>query len=190
MIDFEKITRIDDMEIEPATLVFTEKVREWCKLPYPGYKHGCPSNCEARNTPTSEWEKRVKNNHDVFTLVWIELDFAEYKRLRKMDHENWSERMLGNSRHWQNSVKSLLSAYLTENYPLCDTCASCLGAGSGLKGQPSMEACGIFVFNTLVKNGIKFEKKPMTKDLMVTLVMENSRTRKPMTLDKFFGVKT
>lgn len=191
-IDFTTMMKFDEKKIEPETLIFTEKVREWCKIPYPGanHKYGCPNDCPARKIPASVFEKDVKENYDTFFLIWSELDFTRYKELRAVEHNDWSPAQVKSVYYWQNSVKSILSKHIAKTHPDCDSCSSCLGAGSGFGESPSMEAAGIFVFATLVKNHIPFEKKPVTKILTVALAMEQTRSSSGrMTLDSFIGGK-
>jgi hypothetical protein len=168
VINFEKLVVVREKRIDPSTLLFTEKTRKWCRLPYPGHRDGCPNHCQACNTPSVEWERRIKSKHDEFVIVMADFDFQRYKDKRRFEHPAWSERQLGNSRHWQKSIKAILVMYIHSRYPYYDF----LGAGSGIDGKPSMEAAGINVFGTLARNKIPFEKKPVNKVLMVALVMK------------------
>jgi hypothetical protein len=162
------IVIIHDKIIDPASLIFTEKVREYCNYPYPGHPNGCPAKCSARLIPARFCEEWVKNKHDLFILSWAELDFKAYKKRRRRANEHLSDNQVKCVLYWQGAVKKILKDHVFSTYPDHDVFGT--GAGFGTSMQ-SMEAHGILVYAALVKNKIKFEKKPKNKVILVALVM-------------------
>lgn len=164
---------INRKKINIETIIFYPEVRDLCKRPYPNHKEGCPNQEKCRNAPYFN-EILSQGNYAHFYLIWATFDFLEYKRLRREIHPEWSEAQLGNSRHWQNSVKSILRNEVNEIYSI-NKAFYVLGSG-GIISFPfqkkvySMEATGINVFSTLKKNAISFELKPKTKILLCFLI--------------------
>lgn len=183
-------------KIAKESIMITEKTSLWCQLPYKGYKNGCPNYGDNSTCPPHEYSFRLLiNQYQMFYLIYAKIDFVGYKNERKIAHPNWSERQLGNPRHWQASVKKMLREELKKIYSLNRTKKLYLCAcGSGFKDKAftsrqkvySMESLQIDVFNTLKKNLIEFEIKPVKKVLLVCLLSSDKKLiLKTPTIDQY-----
>jgi len=180
-VNFNDLTKIHVKKIEKNTIIFTEKTRKWCKLPYKNNKKGCPNyNTNDLCPPKSKYMQKLTNKFNHFYLVYIEFNFKLYKQLRSKLHPNWKEGMLGNLLYWQRPVTNILRDKIEELIQLNKYNTLYLfGSGSGKayiklgllqKQVYSMESAGIYVFGTLKNNNIDFEVKPKNKILLVSLL--------------------
>lgn len=182
-MDIQNLVSIEIKEIPKKTITFSEKVQEYCKLPYDGHPKGCINYGKKKTCPPQQpFRKDVLENYSTFVLALASFDFKKYKQEMKKLHPLWSEKQLANVIYWQNSVKTLLKNKLREY-----SFEEIFGAGSGFWGRPSMEAVGINVFHTLKLNGIPFEMKPKDKIVMVALMMFKGKMKKQTSLLAFLG---
>ena len=185
MIDFKKLVKIKWKEIREKTIISYPEIEDLCYRSYPNHKKGCPNidKCYHLNIPNFEIISEYgKYNH--FYLIYAKFDFKQYKKLRKKEHSNWSEKQVKCVLYWQKSVKKLLSEFINlliltkqNNY--------ILGCGSGLninfqKRVGSMENSNINVFSTCKLNNIKLEINPENVIYLVCLLC----TKKPITFKK------
>ncbi len=163
------ITKIKILRVPRNTIKFTKKTHIWCTLPYPGHPKGCPNY--KKNLLCPPYTKIMENclkNYNYFYLIYAVFNLYRYKNYMLKKHPNWTERKASCLLYWQNSVKKILKDFITNLYlnnPNCSLYLFC--SGSGLKSKSfkqetvySMEAVGINVINTLIKNGINIEIKP------------------------------
>jgi predicted metal-binding protein len=185
-IDFKKLVTIREMVIPRETVIFTRKTRKWCRLPYPGHRSGCPNVGKSDTCPLAcGYREEVMEKYNIFTLVYATFDFKTYKKMRKKQHPEWSEKQVKNVLYWQGSVKKLLKEYIKKNHDgMYD---ELFGAGSGFWGKPSMEAAGIYVLGTLKKNDIPFEVKPENVTVMVSLLMSVKKKREKFVKLEYFA---
>ena len=134
------------LKITRETIVFNKDLRKYCVTCINFKKPLCPPK-------VPYWEPLIDRFFQ-FRLVYVKFDFAKYKESWRKIRPLWSEGQLGNSRHWQKTVKGYLGRYISNfHYEYM------LGCGAGLRGFPSMEAVGINVFDTCEKNDIVLEGK-------------------------------
>jgi predicted metal-binding protein len=162
-IHLRPLTTFHDKKIKKNTIVFDRRLRKYCVSCINFKKNPlCP--------PQFPYSERLLSYYTKFRLVYVKLDFAKYKKLREKDHPNWSDKQLGNSRHWQSSLKVLLRRHISQFFY-----KDILTCGSGLLGHGSMEAGGCNVFETCENNGIYLEGKflkPIERYIhLVTLLM-------------------
>lgn len=187
-IDFELLTKLNSKTIQKSSIVFSEECHrgDWCLRPYDRHPKGCPNYNKELCPPHSPYFKKEVDNYKHFYLVYIIFDFKEYKNLRREKHKEWSERQLGNRRHWQNSVKKLLKEEVLRIYGLNRqnirkyllSCGSGFNNNSFKKHQDkvySMEAVGINVLSTLGLNKIKYKRNPEDFINLVCLLCSNER---------------
>ena len=168
-MDFNNLVEIHEKEIPGSSIVFTELTRKWCQLPYENHKKGCPNFNKNDTCPSRcKYRKDILEKYDKFTLVYAVFNFQQYKEIRMKEHPDWSEKQAGCVLYWQSSIKKMLKGHIRHiKYD------EMLGTGSGFWKYSSMEAAGIYVFKTLLNNGIRdFEIKPKTRIFMVVLLME------------------
>jgi predicted metal-binding protein len=137
----------------------------WCQRKYPRHSKGCPNYNKSDNCPPNvPHGKDQALQYGRYTLIWAHFDLHQFKEIRRTEHPDWSERQLGNSRHWQNQLKRMMRDYIREQFNFEPDSESTdvilFGAGSGFWNRPSMEAVGINVLSTLKKNKIKYLIKP------------------------------
>lgn len=172
---------ISARRIDPSTILFSEKVRSYCKYPYPmpnpTHPDGCPNY--GKNPlcpPNSRYRTDILTIYDIFVLVWVRFDISAYTEMMKSRHAGWTTPQLRNSRLWQGTVKKSLRDFISRKFLYID---EVLGAGSGFPGCQSMESAGINVFTTLSRNKISFDKKAKEHVTLVALLLMDSR--KPRT---------
>jgi DNA modification methylase/predicted metal-binding protein len=187
-IEFEPLTMLKSKTIQKSSIVFSEECHrgDWCLRPYDRHPKGCPNYNKELCPPHSPYFKKEVDNYKYFCLIYIVFDFKEYKNLRREKHKDWSERQLGNRRHWQNSVKKLLKDEILRIYGLNRqnirkyllSCGSGFNNNSFKKYQDkvySMEAVGINVLSTLGLNKIKYKRNPKNFVNLVCLLCSNER---------------
>lgn len=159
----EPIFTFDSKDIKKETLVFTPETWKWCRNKYRKHPKGCPNFGHAESCPPNVMYQIAKvRSFGAFTLVWITFNFKRYKELRKEQHPDWQDGMLGNSRHWQGAIKKLFYAHIiktfTQKLPKRGATVDpdfILGCGSGFKfGVQSCESAGLNVYATCAKNQI------------------------------------
>ena len=166
---------VHSKRIEPETIVFSEKVRTYCKYPYPmpnpTHPDGCPNY--GKNPlcpPNAPYRPEIKERYDTFVIAYVRFDIEKYVELIRPRFPKWSIGQLRNSRLWQPKVKSILKDHVNTFKP-----DEILGAGSGFTNCQSMESAGINVFATLVKNKIPFDKKAKKIITLVALLLIDSK---------------
>lgn len=164
-IDFDKLIVPGIKQIDRSTIVMNRCVRAWCCLPYSRHPKGCPKfNVNPLCPPVAPYRGDITKRYDEFFLIYVRFDMEQYIALRKTIHPDYSTAQLRNLIYWQKSVKKRLNDAITKSrikYKEVFT------TGTGMNGNQSMESAGVFVFATLQRNQIPFERKA---DKFVTLV--------------------
>jgi len=179
-INFHDLVSIGVKQIREYSIVNYDYIKELCARPYPGYPDGCPNRFKCRTLGIRPFEEiKQRGKFDEYYLIYARFDFKTYKELRRDQHPDWSDKQLGNSRHWQAAVKKKITTMI-ENATIPST-DYVLGCGSGLKLKHqqivgSMENACINVFSTMRKNGIKdMEVRPENVIYLVCLLCRNTR---------------
>lgn len=94
--------------VEP---VYAPKVRNHCRLSYPGHPRGCPNwgrrpDCPPKSPPL----RRVLDLARPVWLVGVAFDLGEHARRMQVKHPAWSERQCRNLLYWQGPVRVALEA--------------------------------------------------------------------------------
>jgi len=168
MVICERFVNLDANVIDKSTIVFSQQVREWCKLPYPGYPNGCPNY--GKNPlcpPNSPYRADVLCKNAVFTLVTATFDIVPYAAKTKELHPEFSDKQARNSRLWQSSIKRMLSDKILNEIPYTDI----LGTGGGLLGYQSAESGGVDMFATFQRNSIPFDKTAMQLIVLAAIII-------------------
>ena len=136
--------------IELNEVVYDIRARDgtWCALSYPGHPKGCPNFpwCPAKHKDF----KTIEGNY-VWYAVIEEFDLASHAEKMKRIHPAWSERQCRNLLYWQGLLRVRLERKAME---------------VKFKFKPPgvilniPEACGIDVFETMSRIGVKIDRYP------------------------------
>jgi predicted metal-binding protein len=144
-------------------LAVDEQVRDWCRLPYPGHKKGCPNWNKSSTCPPIV--SLVNNIFDLSAEHWFAItDFniqEQSIRMKKM-HPGWSDQQSRCCLYWQNTVRKNLTKMCKEFI----SSAKLLGYSYTL----IPEAMGVNVFKTMHRIGIKMRKNPQDILYKVALI--------------------
>ena len=157
-------------------LKIEERVRHFCKLPYPNHPHGCPNYNQTHFCPPQI--PMVDEFIDLNRQHWFvicEFDLGFHMRTMKVKHPDWSEKQLANVYYWQNSVRSRLRIE-TEGF---------------IKDKQDInlvytllpEAMGVNVFRTVIPLGLKIKARPKKMVYKIALVGYDA---KQISLEEFF----
>jgi predicted metal-binding protein len=183
---------VREKDVQASSIVFTEKAREWCKLPYPMPKPDHPRGCPnyGKNPlcpPNSPYRADILVKFKKFKIVYAVFDFKRYKELVREQHPAWSDRQVENVLYWQSAVKKVLKQRVFGDYHHVVKGGAVLCAGSGFENCQSMESGGIDVFASLKNNDIPIERHPENVVTLVALVAWNDpkpeRNKHPSLLD-------
>lgn len=177
-MEFGKLTKIHWKEIKEDTIIRYPEVKDLCYYAYPRHPKGCPNVEKCYNAPDFDTIIDFGEQYECYYLLWIDFNFKEYKKLRREEHPEWSERQIRSVLYWQNSIKKLLKNKI-ESIAKRNEISYVFGCGSGFslsfqKIIYSMESTGINVFSTLKLNKINFELKPKDKIILCCLLCSNS----------------
>lgn len=127
-----------------GTLVIDIRAREWCRLPYPGHKKGCPNyHCSPLCPPHVQVVGEVFDLSQKHWFVVEPFNLGDHARRMRAKHPQWTERQCRNCLYWQSGVRKELRA-------------ACEGSFYTL----TPEAMGVDVFKTAAKHGIVLERNP------------------------------
>jgi len=202
-IDYKELTKIKTKKIPKISIIFSEECYkgEWCLRPYDRHPNGCPNYNKKLCPPNTFYFKERVDEYDYFYLIYIIFNFKKYKDLRRKKHEDWSEKQLGNRRHWQSSVKKLLKEEILKIYGMNRQNKNkyLLSCGSGFNNSSfkkyqnnvfSMEAVGINVLSTLGLNKIEYKRNPETYINLVCLLCSKEKIvfeRKQLKINEMFS---
>jgi len=180
LISLSDLVTIKPMEIKKETIVFSPKVREWCKLGKVCPNYGTSPSCP----PNAPYRKEILDQYTHFVLVHATFDLGAFKASMQAQHPDWSEKMCGNSRYWQKGVKAMMRDWIKDKHLPYD---DLLGCGSGFMGKQSQESAGIFVLRMYHRNRIPYEVKPRRKVVLSALLMSKERKKpaRSTNLDEF-----
>ncbi len=158
--DLEKYcTRINEEElthakqIDPSTVVTAPWVRLKCQFGCPGYDR---SYCCPPNTPKHDETRAVLDSYHRAILFHIEALLAEERGKRIREHYKMLTDMEGDL-----FKEGYYKAFLLLSGPcrLCKECSYLKDDPCILRNnaRPSMEACGIDVYQTARNNGFRIE---------------------------------
>ena len=202
-INYRELTKVRAKKIPKNSIIFSEECYkgEWCLRPYDRHPKGCPNYNKELCPPNTFYFKERVDEYDYFYLIYIVFDFKGYKDLRREEHKDWSEKQLGNRRHWQNSVKKVLKDEILKIYGLNrqNPIKYLLGCGSGFGNRSfkkyqdkvfSMEAVGINVLSTLGLNKINYKRNPENQINLICLLCSKEKIvleRKQLKINEMFS---
>jgi predicted metal-binding protein len=134
-----------------GSLVVQERVREWCKLPYPNHPRGCPKYNHSEECPPKA--KHVQEVFDLYQQHWFAVeafDLSRQTRVMAERHPEWSERQCRCCLYWQGGVRKRLR----------ETCERLVNELPGFIYTLNPEAMGVNVFRTAHRHGLMIRKNP------------------------------
>ena len=88
-------------------LVWTEKIRDLCALPYPNHPKGCPNYGEKCPLDGPYIDRYLDLNCPVW-LVHSEFNLKAHVEKMRQKHGDWTERQLRNVLYWQSKSRKQL----------------------------------------------------------------------------------
>lgn len=137
------------------------RAKNWCKLPYPAHKDGCPNYNKNKLCPPNspDVDKFIK----IYRKHWFIVEYfniKEFENKMKIKHPEWSKKQCRCLLYWQKGVKSRLTKkalkFINGNDELIYTLLP--------------EALGVHVFKTAESLKIPIEKKPKDWIIKIALV--------------------
>ena len=143
----------DAKSIQSSSIITAEWVRLKCQFGCPNYgtRYCCPPD-----TPTPEQTRAVINNYERGILIHYKSDYSPDRRKHQdifLDKLRDLEIEMFHDGYYKAFI--LLSGYCT----LCKECGKVKGnpCKFGYRARPSMEACGIDVFQTARNNAFPID---------------------------------
>lgn len=161
------IESIDRYEVTEK-LVIDYRSREWCKLPYPDHKNGCPNYGKKAECPPEA--PLIKDFIDLTIPHWfivVKFNILAHIKRMKEKHPMWSDRQAKCVLYWQGTVRKTLR----------DECLNfCRSSNRIFTLLP--EAMGVQVIQTAKKIGIPIEVKPKEFIHKIALIGYSNNTNK------------
>lgn len=135
--------------IEIKKLVISNQVGDWCKLPYPGHKKGCPNYGKTDRCPPNA--PHVSVYFDLSKPLYFihsEFDLKTHEKKMKVGHPGWSNRQCRCLLYWQGSSRKQMNQRV---YSAIDI----LGTN---RHTTCPEAMGVNVFVTAKNSGLTLDK--------------------------------
>lgn len=130
-------------------MIHSKAVRTWCKLPYPGHKHGCPMYGKKDGCPPNvPYVTEVLDLDKPVWFVYSEFDLSAHVGNMRAKHPLWSERQLRCCLYWQRKSRNQLL------HRVCEAKGFYVNANFYTLIP---EALGINVYRTCGINGVKLE---------------------------------
>jgi len=89
-------------------LVLTDKHGDWCRLPYPNHKHGCPNYGRLGCPPNSRHVRDIIDTSREMYFVHSEFNLLAHMARMSTRHPDWSERQQRNVLYWQGTSRKEL----------------------------------------------------------------------------------
>src|SRR3989344_5459104 len=87
-------------------IVTTDCANEWCRLPYPNHKKGCPNYNKKDCPPKAAFFKNIIKSP--FKLVAVNFNLEEHAKRMKEKHHDWSDKQARCVLYWQKGVDKKL----------------------------------------------------------------------------------
>lgn len=137
------------LSIPLPEVVYDKRARDgtWCTLPYPGHPKGCKNfpQCPEKYPRFLD----IKDTYNWFAVT-EEFDLKKHAKKWKERHPNATEKQCRNLLYWQNGVRKRLYNKVLK----------CINPFNGDIILRIPEACGVDVFKTMEKIGIKLQRNP------------------------------
>jgi hypothetical protein len=152
MISYFNVQIIENVTIDK--LVILNKVKDWCRLPYPRNKNGCPNyGCSKDCPPKAPFLWEFFDLDKPIGFIVISFDLYQHALHWLELRPRWSMDQARNSRYWQKTI-----------YSKMDKIFQGLSKGRGYNRITTRpEAYGLQVFRTMGNIGFKLYARPGTQ---------------------------
>jgi predicted metal-binding protein len=158
-------------QIDPSSVVTAPWVRLKCQFGCPGYGRGL---CCPPHTPTADETRSILDSYKRAILFHIEVKGSES---REKSNKKYLDKLveLEGEMFKDQYYKAFL--FLAGPCRQCEKCAALSGkpCASGRKARPSMEGCGIDVYQTARNNGFTIQTlshRTDTNDLYCLMMVD------------------
>ena len=130
-MDLQDFVEIKWKEIKAESIVITNETKLWCRYAYPGHPDGCPNRDSDGCRKAPKFDPAPYN---YFYLIYAMFDIDAYRKEKAKlpTWENAGDKALGNSRHWQSTIKKMLKDKIKHIYKINkNTPIYVMGSGSG-----------------------------------------------------------
>ena len=139
------------IDVDWSDLFVEERVRDWCKLRYPGHPNGCPNVGKSdRCPPDAPMLYDYFDDRREVCLLGVSFDIGEHMAKMKDKHGHWTRRQTKNVLYWQAGVKKRLR----EEVKLY------MGKTDFDTWTDTPEGMGLNVFRTCIRKGLRMKKDP------------------------------
>lgn len=130
-------------------LIFRKQVQDYCKLPYPGHKYGCPNYGMKDHCPPKVGliDTYLDINKPLY-LVIEEFDLTQHIQRMLTLHPNWSDRQARCCLYWQKGVRNKLKERVKLVMDILGTTAY----------TTIPEGMGCQMYTTCLHSGLKLER--------------------------------
>lgn len=162
VLDMSKIKGLLGV-LEVKRLVMSPHVGQWCLLPYPGHKRGCPNFGKKPGCPPDavNIHRFIDISRPMYLVYSARFDLAGHAEKMKKYHPTWSARQCRNVLYWQGTVRAGLRRRVRAamGYLACDAATYC------------PEGMGVNVFVTARLAGLRLDKtRHLSVDHHVALI--------------------
>ena len=145
-------------------LVLDERAREWCTLPYPDHKHGCPNYGKKPECPpfaplVGDFIDLDKNYWFIIIKFDLGSHVAEMKLKPRKDGKAWTDKQARCVLYWQKSVVKKLEAACIDFAKMLDLVYTLVP-----------EAMGVHVIKTVRQFDIPIKTRPTDTVYKIALV--------------------
>ena len=142
-------------------LVYDMRAKDWCKLPYPNHKKGCPNYNKNPDCPpqSPNIEEFIKINRKKWFIVEC-FDLEKHRNKMKKKHPEWTDKKCNCLLYWQKGVRKRL----------IEKCIKFISGNKDLIYTLLPESMGVHVFNTAKSIGIPIKRNPNKKVFKIALV--------------------
>jgi predicted metal-binding protein len=96
------------IKINPDMLMYSRKMQDFCKLPYPNHPRGCPNYGKKEGCPPNQVliNKVLDLKKDVY-VVYTEFNLGKHAREMKKRHPQWTDKKAYCCLYWQKRARAL-----------------------------------------------------------------------------------
>lgn len=128
-------------------LVISHKAGDWCRLPYPNHKNGCPNYGKAdRCPPKAPMVQTVFDISKPLYLVHSEFDLKSHVGRMQSSHPEWSDRQCRCVLYWQpHSRKQLKDRVRMARFVLGTNIETSCPEGMGVNVYATARLSGLYL---------------------------------------------
>lgn len=132
---------------EIKRMIVSDRVSDWCLIPYHGHKHGCPNHNKQGRATCPPFAPHVFDYFDSDKPLYFVnsvFDLESHTRRMKRDHFMWSEYQCKCVLYWQNtSRKQLKERVVLQMYNLRLNALTYCPEAMGVNVYATAHFCGL-----------------------------------------------